>query len=77
MQVMAAARVPEERWINKDLYEPSFNVTPGAYIPVLIKDADGSVAVQSMRWGLVPSYTSKDAKADFWRMFNARRRDVF
>lgn len=73
-QVVAAARVPEERWVDKELYQPSHNLTPGAYIPVLIKGAGGNFAVQSMRWGLVPSYTPKDAKHDFWRMFNARRR---
>ena len=28
--------------------------------------------IRSMRWGLVPSYTKKDGKPDFWRMFNAR-----
>lgn len=38
--------------------------------------ADGEVQVQTMRWGLVPSFTKKDEKPDFWRMFNARSESV-
>lgn len=33
---------------------------------------DTAVQIRSMRWGLVPSFTKKDGKADFWRMFNCR-----
>lgn len=71
--MVAAARVPEQRWKDAELFQPSYNATPGAWVPVLVKEGDG-VALQSMRWGLVPSYTGKEAKLDFWRMFNARRR---
>ncbi|CAN0012398.1 unnamed protein product, partial [Ectocarpus sp. 8 AP-2014] len=28
------------------------------------------------RWGLVPSFTKKDDKPDFFRMFNARSETV-
>ena len=29
-----------------------------------------------MKWGLIPSYTKKDEKLDFFRMFNARSETV-
>lgn len=29
-----------------------------------------------MKWGLVPSYTKRDVKPDYFRMFNARSETV-
>lgn len=52
-------------------YRPSYNVAPGSYIPVLRRDnevvGDG-VVVHCMKWGLVPSFTKKTDKPDFFKM---------
>ena len=103
---MAAAKVPEERWKNRDAYKPSHNVAPGYYTPVIKRDKAQELEVHTMkyadcyasfvpartlackraislsccllhtltafgalRWGLVPSFTKKDAeKLDHFRM---------
>ncbi|KAL4434364.1 hypothetical protein ABPG75_000805 [Micractinium tetrahymenae] len=64
------------RWADRQLYRPSHNVAPGAATPVVRVASDGERQVQSMRWGLVPSFTKKDEKPDFWRMYNARSESV-
>lgn len=38
--------------------------------------APSTLHLQGMRWGLVPSFTKRDSKPDFWRMFNARSEGV-
>lgn len=48
-------------------YRPSYNVAPGSYMPVLRRDKDG-VAVHCMKWGLVPAFTKKTDKPDFFKM---------
>ena len=48
-------------------YRPSYNVAPGSYMPVLRRDKDG-VAVHCMKWGLVPGFTKKTDKPDFFKM---------
>lgn len=70
-----------------DRFRPSYNVSPGAYLPVGAVRArpagggdggsaqDGSV-IQCMKWGLVPSFTGKTEKPDHFRMFNARSESV-
>jgi len=35
-------------------------------------NAQEELQLQSMRWGLVPSFTPSDGKPDFWKAFNAR-----
>ena len=64
------------RWVGMSSYAPSYNVTPGAPTPVLRADADGSTVLHTMRWGLVPAYTKRNEKPDFYRMFNARSETV-
>ncbi|ONM19318.1 hypothetical protein ZEAMMB73_Zm00001d004644 [Zea mays] len=38
-------------------------------------DGEGPV-IQCMKWGLVPSFTGKAEKPDYFRMFNARSESV-
>ncbi|CAA7017851.1 unnamed protein product [Microthlaspi erraticum] len=68
------------RFLHLDRYRPSYNVAPGSYIPVLRRDSevvgDGGVTVECMKWGLVPSFTKKTDKPDFFKMFNARSESV-
>ncbi|ESQ44531.1 hypothetical protein EUTSA_v10003450mg [Eutrema salsugineum] len=63
------------RFLHLDRYRPSYNVAPGTYMPVLRRDNDG-IAVHCMKWGLVPSFTKKTDKPDFFKMFNARSESV-
>lgn len=58
------------KWGGLCRFRPSYNVSPGSYMPVLRSD-DGSsdgVAVHCMKWGLVPSFTKKGEKPDHFRM---------
>lgn len=75
-QVAAAARTAPERWRNADSFQPSYNLTPGHDAPVVLCDAQGEREVQTMRWGLVPSWTKKGTQPDHFRMFNARSETV-
>lgn len=62
-----------QRWVNREAYRPSHNVMPGAATPVVRQAADGGAEICSMRWGLVPSFTKKDDRPDFFRMVSAGR----
>ncbi|VVB09075.1 unnamed protein product [Arabis nemorensis] len=67
------------RFLHLDRYRPSYNVAPGSYMPVLRKDNEAvgdGVAVHCMKWGLVPNFTKKTDKPDFFKMFNARSESV-
>ncbi|KAG0607604.1 hypothetical protein M758_8G041900 [Ceratodon purpureus] len=67
------------RAVNADRYQPSYNVAPGAHMPVVRHDGAGDAkepVVHCMRWGLVPSFTKKSERPDFFRMFNARSESV-
>ncbi|GAV70752.1 DUF159 domain-containing protein [Cephalotus follicularis] len=63
------------RTVNMDRYRPTYNASPGSNLPVVRRDdganSDG-VVVHCMKWGLIPSFTKKTDKLDFFRMFNAR-----
>ncbi|KAM7263367.1 hypothetical protein ACFE04_001050 [Oxalis oulophora] len=78
---------PPSRTINLHMNRQSYNVSPGSSLPVIRQDAatDGSgttttdgcrnnnnYAVHCMKWGLIPSFTKKTDKPDFYKMFNAR-----
>ncbi|EOA26857.1 hypothetical protein CARUB_v10022949mg [Capsella rubella] len=69
----------QTRFLHTDRYRPSYNVAPGSYMPVLRRDnevvGDG-VVVHCMKWGLVPGFTKKTDKPDFFKMFNARSESV-
>lgn len=46
-------------------------MAPGAHMPVVRHDGSGDArepVVHCMRWGLVPSFTKKSEKPDFYRM---------
>lgn len=63
------------RHLNMDGYRPSYNVAPGFNVPVVRRDDDGDsngVVLHCMKWGLIPSFTKKTEKPDYFRMFNAR-----
>ncbi|CAN6545022.1 unnamed protein product [Malus baccata var. baccata] len=67
------------RTVNMDRYRPSYNVSPGSNLPVVRREdgADGDgVVLQCMKWGLIPSFTKKTEKPDFYRMFNARSESI-
>jgi putative SOS response-associated peptidase YedK len=73
-----AADVP---WVNREQYTPRYNASPGASLAVLRVAGPGETSssgrvVETMRFGLVPSYTDKAAKVDFYRMFNARSETI-
>ncbi|CAL9040987.1 uncharacterized protein LOC135622700 isoform X1 [Musa acuminata AAA Group] len=64
-----------------DRYRPSYNVSPGAYLPVVLVEratgeAEESPAIRCMKWGLVPSFTKKTEKPDHYKMFNARSESI-
>ncbi|GJX27736.1 embryonic stem cell-specific 5-hydroxymethylcytosine-binding protein [Tanacetum coccineum] len=67
------------RFVDTDRYRPAYNVAPGSNVPVVRRDAgpDGQGAVvQCMKWGLIPSFTKKNEKPDYYRMFNARSESI-
>ncbi|KAJ3671941.1 hypothetical protein LUZ60_008020 [Juncus effusus] len=77
------------RTLPIDRYRPSYNASPGAYMPVATvrrgnnrengdEEGDDSVGpvIQCMKWGLIPSFTKKNEKADHFKMFNARSESV-
>lgn len=60
-----------------DRYRPSYNVAPGSNLPVVRRDDDGEgFVLHCMKWGLIPSFTKKNEKPDFYKMFNARSESV-
>ncbi|XP_052171041.1 uncharacterized protein LOC127787175 [Diospyros lotus] len=67
------------RSLHMDRFQPSYNVSPGRYLPVVRREdgSDGDAAVlHCMKWGLIPSFTKKSDKPDHYRMFNARSESV-
>ncbi|EPS73813.1 hypothetical protein M569_00942, partial [Genlisea aurea] len=66
------------RHINMDRYQPSYNVAPGFSLPVVHRDGEkeNGVAVQCMKWGLIPSFANKNDKIDHFKMFNARAESI-
>jgi len=55
---------------EEQVLHPSFNIAPGAYAPVLIRDAEGAI-LRAMRWGLVPQWAKSLAELKS-KPFNAR-----
>eukprot|EP00897_Mesotaenium_endlicherianum_P000575 jgi/Mesen1/10518/ME000083S10022 len=72
--------VPPQRWLDKEKYSPSYNVSPGHYTPILkrVQNEESSAdhVIHCMKWGLVPSFTKNTDKPDHFRMFNARSETV-
>ena len=65
-------------WVHRDSFSPRYNAAPGTVLPVLrIADPKrgepkGTRCVESMTWGLVPSWTESTQTPDYYAMFNAR-----
>jgi putative SOS response-associated peptidase YedK len=51
-------------------HQPRFNVAPAQRVPVVVETAEGR-ELRPMRWGLVPHWARKDARAAF-KMINAK-----
>eukprot|EP01018_Ginkgo_biloba_P006338 Gb_17169 [translate_table: standard] len=65
--------------LDAERYRPSYNVSPGSYMPVVCKENKESgrePLVRCMKWGLIPSFTKKNERPDHFRMFNARSESV-
>ncbi|KAK9906507.1 hypothetical protein WJX75_003054 [Coccomyxa subellipsoidea] len=75
-QVLAVAGVPADRWRDYEFFLPKHNLGPGSRTPIVRRDEEGGAELQTMTWGLVPSWTKKEEKLDFFRMFNARSETV-
>ncbi|MCL7049014.1 hypothetical protein MKW94_030238 [Papaver nudicaule] len=72
------------RTVQIDRYRPSYNVSPGFYVPVIHREHQGNdgggggqeTVLHCMKWGLIPSFTKKTEKPDHYRMFNARSESI-
>ena len=60
-----------KRQLNIDL-EPHYNITPGNYLPVVVKHSPNQVEL--MKWGLVPHW-SKEPKVKY-STINARTENL-
>ena len=66
-----------KKWENKENYKPTYNAAPGRDLPVLLPGSSTvSRELKTFRWGLIPFFTKKTDKPDYWRMFNARSESV-
>lgn len=67
------------RSVETHRYRPAHNVSPGSNLPVIRRDNGTNsqgVAIHCMKWGLIPSFTNKTDKPDYYKMFNARSESV-
>eukprot|EP00899_Mesostigma_viride_P012995 jgi/Mesvir1/21697/Mv04117-RA.1 len=77
--VANVAKVNVAAYQDMTLYEPSYNVSPGRFTPVMRLSEGGepgAVVIQPMKWGLIPRWTRPEEKADHYQMFNARSEGV-
>ncbi|BDA46358.1 Abasic site processing protein HMCES [Coccomyxa sp. Obi] len=75
-EAIAAAGVAADKWRDYEKFLPKYNLGPGSRTPIVRRDKEGDTELQTMTWGLVPSWTKKEEKLDFFRMFNARSETV-
>jgi len=61
-----------DEWSIKN-YNPSYNIAPTQYSPILIKN-NGKRIAKLMKWGLVPSWSKSDSFAS--KMINARIENI-
>jgi len=64
------------RWTGRERYRPTSNLCPGRQSPVVHRGPGGANELTTMHFGLIPSFTAKDEKLDFWRLANARSESV-
>jgi len=59
---------------DQQRYNPSFNVGPRRFQPVMIRDSDTGLRVlRAMRWGMIPHWTKKEPEfGDIIKSMNAR-----
>src|ERR1017187_10449903 len=57
------------KWDKLGDYQPRYNVAPTTQIPV-VTSANGERTLESMRWGLIPSWAKDDT--NLYSTFNAR-----
>lgn len=60
-------------------YSPSYNISPGYYLPVIVKNSDneGRIELSAFKWGLVPNFTTKSTqRLDHYKMFNCRSEEM-
>ncbi|KAK2466600.1 hypothetical protein APHAL10511_000858 [Amanita phalloides] len=52
-------------WHDEDAFVPRYNIAPRTYAPVLRRDRDrdGAAMLHSMRWGLVPNWSTVEDKS--------------
>ena len=55
--------------INPDIFEPRYNIAPTQSIPAVL-ESGGERIVESLRWGLIPSWAKDDSFAG--KLINAR-----
>ncbi|KAF5843765.1 UPF0361 protein C3orf37 [Dunaliella salina] len=73
----AITGIPENRWRNREMFEPRYNCGPGMWLPVIrCSSEDGAPEIQTMKWGLIPSFHKQEEKMDFFKMFNARSETI-
>lgn len=53
----------------------NFNVAPGQFMPVILKDESGKTTFEVMKWGLIP-FWAKDPNIGY-KMINARAESIF
>lgn len=52
-------------------FRPLYNASPGSDLPVVRRDDEssgGGVVLQCMKWGLIPSFTEKSEKPNYFKM---------
>jgi putative SOS response-associated peptidase YedK len=55
-------------------WQPRYNIAPGQFNPVVVRDGSGDNLLELMRWGLVPAW-SRDSKVSY-STINARAETV-
>lgn len=68
------AKLLDAQWGTEPPPLPRFNVAPTQDAPVLLRAREGGLALEAMRWGLVPSWAKDPSIGN--RMINARAETV-
>ncbi|KAI8086123.1 uncharacterized protein BX664DRAFT_334964 [Halteromyces radiatus] len=48
--------VENNDWKDQDKFRPRYNVAPRSFVPVVRQNDSGQLMLQTMKWGLVPSF---------------------